>query len=76
MQYNQQIYVWKIVLQKFNIKNDKFNSNINISKISHLTVDMLLYLLKSMMVRWKIHWQSFSTSKRPVVQNWAPGTTK
>ena len=30
----------KIVLQKFNIKNDKSNSNINISKILHLPFDM------------------------------------
>ena len=41
MQYNQQIYVWKIVLQKFNIKNEKSNSNVNIYKILHLPFDML-----------------------------------
>ena len=44
MQYNQQIYVWKIVLQKFNNnKNEKSNSNVNISKISHLPFDILCY---------------------------------
>ena len=53
MQYNQQIYVWKIVLQKFNIKNEKPNSNINITKISHLPFYMLCYLLESMMAQCK-----------------------
>ena len=47
MQYNQQMYVWKIVLQKFNIKINKLNSNVNISTILHLTFDMLCNLLQS-----------------------------
>ena len=33
----------KIVLEKFNIKIQKPNSNINISKISHLPFDMLRF---------------------------------
>ena len=49
MNYNKQLYVWKIVLQKFNIKNEKLNSNINISKILHLPFDMLFYLPEIMM---------------------------
>ena len=77
MQYNQQIYVWKMVLQKFNIKkNEISNSNNNISKIFHLIFDMLCYSLEIMMVQWKMHWQSASRSKLPVVQNRAPSTTK
>ena len=77
MQYNQQIYVWKIVLQKFNIKkNDKSNSNVNISKILHLPFDMFCYSLESMMVRCKMHWKSASRSKIPVFQNRTPSKTK
>ena len=55
MQYIQQIYAWKTVLQKYNIKNEKTNSDINISKILHLLFDMLCYLLKSMMARCKMN---------------------
>ena len=66
----------KIVLQKFNIKNDKLNSNVNISKILHLPFDMLLYSLGSIMVRCKMHRQSDSRSKVPVVQNRTPSTKK
>ena len=57
MQFNQQMYVYKIVLQKFKIKkNKKSNSNVNNSKISHLTFDMLCYSVESKMIRWKMHW--------------------
>ena len=76
MQFNQKSYVYKIVLQKFNIKNDKSNSNVNISEISHLPFDMLCYLPESMMVRCKMYWQSSSRSKRPVLQNRAASTTE
>ena len=55
MQNIQQIYEWKIVLQKFNKKNDKLNSNIDISKISHLPFDMLCYFIEIMMARYKMH---------------------
>ena len=55
MQYNQQIYVGKIVLQKFNIKNEKLTSNINISKILQIPFDMLWYLLEIMMTWCKMH---------------------
>ena len=65
MQYNQQICVWKIILQKFNIKNDKPNSNINISKISHLPFYMLYYLLESVVVRWKINHNRLVSWKYP-----------
>ena len=57
-------------------KNEKSNSNIDISKISHLPFDILCYLLESMIAWCKNHWQSASTLKRPVVQNCAPSTTK
>ena len=46
MQYNKQIHVWKIVLQKFNMKIVKSNSNINISNIMHLPFYMLCSLLE------------------------------
>ena len=57
-------------------KKRKSNSNVNISKIMHLTFDMLCYSLKMMMVRYKMHWQLASFLKRPVVHNRAPSTTK
>ena len=76
MQYNKQMYVWKIVLQYFNIKYEKSNSNINISNIVHLPFDMLCYLLESTMSQCRIHWQLAGTLKWPVVQNCVPGTTK
>ena len=76
MQNNQQMYVWKIMLQKFTIKNEKPNSNINISRIPHLTFDMLCYLLEIMMAQWKFHSKLASTLKQTVVQNCAPGTVE
>ena len=50
-------------------KYEKFNSYINISKISHLSFYMLCYLLEYMMTMCKMHWQLASTLKRPVVNN-------
>ena len=76
MHFNQQIYVWKTVLQNFNIKNKKSNINVNIYKILHLSFDMLCYSPEIMMVRWKMHWKLSSLLKRPVVRNRAPSTTK
>ena len=76
MQYKQQIYVRKTVLQKFSIKNNKSNSNITISKILHLPFDMLCYLLEIIMAPCKIHLQSAITFRVPVVQKRAPGKTK
>ena len=76
MQYNQQIYVWKIVLQKFNTKYDKSNGNTNISGIIHFSFVMLCYLLEIIIAWCKMQWQTASTLKRIVVQNCAPGTTK
>ena len=52
------------MLQGFNIKNEKPNSNINIYKISHLPFDMLCDSLKIMMVWCKMYWQSASRSKK------------
>ena len=66
----------KFVLQKVKIKNNKLNSNITISRILYLPFDMLFYLIGSIMVRWKMHQQSASRSKRPVVQNRAPSSKK
>ena len=76
MQYNQQIYAWKIVWQNFNIKNEKSDINVNISSISHLPFDMLWYSLESTMVRCKTHWQAEICYKIAVVQNRAPSTTE
>ena len=76
MQYNQQIYVWKLCYKSSTSKYEKSNINFNISKILHFPFDMLCYLLEYMMALCKIHWQSASTFIRPVVQNWAHGTTK
>ena len=49
MQYNQQIYVRKVVLQNSNKKNEIPNSNINISNVLQLPFDVLCYFIKSMM---------------------------
>ena len=49
MQYNNKNYVLKSCYQSSALKYEKLNSNINISKISHLLFDMLCYLLESMM---------------------------
>ena len=76
MQFNKQIYVWKLVLQKFNIKNKKSNCNINIYKILHLPFDMFCYLLEYIITLCTIHWQLASTLKQPVVQNCMNGTIK
>ena len=53
-------YVFKIVLQKINIKNDESNSNINIFKILHLPFDMLCYFIESITIPYKMHCQSDS----------------
>ena len=66
----------KHCVTKVQQKNEKSNNNINISKILHLTFDMLCYLLKSMMAQYKMNWQLAITLEQPVVQNCAPGTTK
>ena len=58
------------------LKDERSELNVNIFKILHLPFDMLCYSLKIMMVRSKMYWQSASRSKRPVVQNRPPSTTK
>ena len=63
---------YKISTSKYEI----LNRNINISKIWHLPFDILCYLLEYMMTLCKLHWQSASTLKLPMVQNCAHGTTK
>ena len=57
-------------------KNDKSNSNINITKILHLTFDMVCCLLESMMLWCKMNWQLASRSKIHVVQKCVPSMTK
>ena len=57
-------------------KCEKSISNINISKISPLTFDMLWYLLEYMTTLCKMYQQLESTLKRPVAQNSANGTAK
>ena len=66
----------KLCYKSSTSKYEKSSSNINISNILPLPFDMLCYLLEYMMTLCKIHWQSASTLKQPVVQNCANGTTK
>ena len=77
MQYNQQMFVWKIVLQKFNIKKLKIEQYYNnISNILHLPFDMLCNSIESMMARYKMYQQSTITLKLTMVQNCASSMTK
>ena len=45
----------KLCYKSSTSKYEKSNSNFNISKISHLTFDMLCYLFEYMMTLCKIH---------------------
>ena len=50
-------------------KYEKSNSNINISKISHLPFDMLCVFTWKMTTQCSINWQLAITMKQPLVQN-------
>ena len=45
----------KLCYKSSTLKNEKSNSNVNISKISHLPFDILCYSIVIMIVRCKIH---------------------
>ena len=66
----------KLFYKSYTSKNEKLNSNINISNIMHLPFDMLCYLTEIIMTLCNMHWQLASTLKQPAVQNYAPVTMK
>ena len=57
-------------------KYEKSNSNINISKISHLPFDILCVFTRKMMTQVSTNRQSENTMKQPLVHNSENETTK
>ena len=69
---------FKYVESCYNISTSKYeksNSNIKISKISHLPFDMLCFSLEKMMTLCQMQQQSTGFLKRLVFLNFADGTT-